>query len=173
MTKILLLILFSPLIISAQDPKPDYKNDTLYTTCGYTIYKGKTLQIGTGTGKKGQFRHILIKNDIAINSLVNNSIVVTELTNVKLWPLDAGYADITGTFIFKDSTSGTVELKIAFDRAIENNPNLASELAVPPEFRNSSRVILHQKLNVLFNLYTRGALSKTEYETQKDKLLKN
>ena len=61
-------------MLAAQDPKPSYNNDTLYTTCGYKIYKGQTLQFEKGTGKKGQFRFINITNGIAAVSLKNNSI---------------------------------------------------------------------------------------------------
>ena len=172
MIKVLFTLLLCPLMATAQDPKPSYTNDTLYTTCGYKIYKGQTLHFTKGTGKKGQFRFITIMNGIPVSSINNNSIAISELKYVKILPLDVGYVHIIGSIIFKDSTKGTVELQIAFDKAIENDPNLPSELAVPPEFRNSSRVILHQQLNKLFKLYASGAISKTEYETQKNKLLK-
>lgn len=171
MKKILCTMLLSPLILAAQDPKPSYKNDTLYTTCGYTIYKGQTLHFGKGTGKKGQFRYISIKNGIAVRSLINNSIVVKEMTNIAISPLDAGYVYIIGTIIFKDGSKGTVEIQMVFDKAIENDPSLPSELTVPPEFRNSSRVKLHRELTKLFKLYASGAISKTAYEAQKNKLL--
>lgn len=171
MRKILLALLLSPLMLAAQDPKPSYNNDTLYTTCGYKIYKGQTLQFEKGTGKKGQFRFINITNGIAAASLKNNSIVIRELKNVQITPLDVGYVDITGTITFKDGSKGTVELQMAYDKAIENDPNLPGELVVPVEYRNSSRVILHQQLNKLFKLFASGAISKTEYEAQKKKLL--
>jgi hypothetical protein len=158
-------------MLTAQDPKPSYKNDTLYTTCGYKIYKGQTLQFEKGTGQKGKFRYVTVKNGIAAGSLTNNSIIVKELKNVVITPLDVGYVDIIGTITFKDGSAGTVELQIAFDEAIENNTNLPSEIAVPSGFRNSSRVILHQKLNALFKLYLSGTISKSEYEAQKKKLL--
>jgi hypothetical protein len=171
MRKILFVLLLNPLMVTAQDPKPSFKNDTLYTTCGYKIYKGQTLYFGKGTGKKAQFRYVTVKNGIAPGSLINNSIVVKELRDIIITPLDVGFVDITGSIIFKDGSKGIVEIQIAFDMAIENDPNLPGELVVPPEYRNSSRVILHQKLNKLFKLYTSGSISKTEYETQKNKLL--
>lgn len=158
-------------MIVAQDPKPSYKNDTLYTTCGYKIYKGQTLHFAKGTGKKRQFRYVTVKNGITPGSLINNSIVIKEIKNIVLTPLDVGYIDVTGTVIFKDSSKGTVEIILAFDKAIENDPKLPSELIVPSEYRNSARVILHQKLNELFKLYTSGAITKTAYEAQKIKLL--
>ena len=172
MIKILFTLLLSPSLLSAQDPKPSYKSDTLYTTCGYKIYVGQTLHFAKGTGKKGQFKYVSMLNGISVGSLANNSIVVKELRNVAVTPLDVGYVDIVGAIVFKDGSKGTVELHMAFDQAIENNPNLPGELVVPLKFRNSSRVMLHQQLNKLFKLYASGAISKTEYEVQKDKLLK-
>lgn len=172
MIKILFTLLLSPLMITAQDPKPSYTNDTLYATCGYKFYKGQTLHFAKGTGKKGQFKYVTILNDIAVSSLANNSIVVRELNNVAVTPLDVGYVDIVGAIVFKDGSKGTIELHMAFDQAIENAPNLPGELVVPTHFRNSSRVILHQQLNKLFKLYASGAINKTEYEVQKNKLLK-
>ncbi len=174
MLRLIFTLLLSPLMSTAQealDPKPSFENDTLYTTCGYKIYVGRTLQIGNGTGKKGKFRHITITNSIAYSSLANNSILVREIKNVKISPLDAGSVDLTGTIVFKDSSISTVLLQLNFDKAIENEPHLPSELIVPAEFRNSSRVMLHQKLNKLFKLYVSGALNKTDYEAQKKKLL--
>ncbi len=171
MRMLLFILMLCPLISGAQDPKPSYKNDTLYTTCGYKIYKGQTLHFNKGTGKNGKFRYISIKNGIAIHSLSNNSIVVKEMKRVVISPLDAGYVDMTGTITFKDGSRGIIEIQIAYDEAIENVPDLPSELAVPPEFRNSSRVILHQKLNKLFKLYVTGVISKAEYEAEKGKLL--
>jgi hypothetical protein len=171
MIKVLFTLLLSPLLSAAQDPKPSYQADTLYATCGYKFYKGQTLHFAKGTGKKGKFRYVTITNGIAATSLINNSIMVKELKNVQISPIDAGYVEIIGNIIFKDGSKGAVEIHLAFDKAIENNPNLPSELAVPPEFRNSSRVILHRELNNLFKLYASGTISKTDYEAQKKKLL--
>ena len=83
MRKLLLILLLNPILLVAQDPKPSYKNDTLYTTCGYKIYKGQTLHFAKGTGKKGQFRFIAIKNGISAASLINKSIVVKRIERRK------------------------------------------------------------------------------------------
>ena len=155
----------------AQDPKPTYKDDTLYTTCGYKIYRGQTLQFGKGTGPKGKFRYISIKNGIPAASIINHSIIVKELKNVNLSPLDFGHVDIIGTIIFRDGSKGAIELHLIFDKAIENASDLPTELIVPPEFRNSSRVILHKELNTLFKLFVSGVINKVEYEMKKQQLL--
>ncbi|MFZ1370220.1 MAG: SHOCT domain-containing protein [Ferruginibacter sp.] len=171
MIKVLFTFLLCPLMLPAQDPKPYYKNDTLYATCGYAFYKGQTLHFAKGSGKKGQFRYITIKNGFAAHSLINSSMLIKDLQNIQITPLDVGYVDIIGTVIFKDSSKGNVVIQVAFDKAIENDPNLHTELVVPPQFRNSSRVILHQQLNKLFTLYASGSISKEAYEAQKSKLL--
>ena len=173
MKKILFALLFSPLITNAQlDPKPSYSNDTLYTTCGYKIYPGQILHFAKGTGKKGAFRYVSVLNGIAVASLVNTSVVVKELRNVKVVPMDDGYAGIYGIITFKDNSKAIIQIQLAYDKAIENSPDLPTELAVPAEFRNSNRVILHRQLNELFKLFLSGAISKKEYEERKTKLLR-
>ena len=171
MKKVLLILLFFPLILPAQEPKPSFKNDTLYATCGFKIYKGLVLQFGKGTEKKGTFRFIKIKNGVFYHSLVQNSIMVKEVKNFGITEPGTGTIEITGTIIFKDSSKGTVEIELSFDKAIENSPVLPTELIVPAEFRNSSRVRLSNELNRLFNLYKDGVITKADYEEQKKKLL--
>ncbi len=55
MLKILLALIFSTKVLHAQK-LPRFENDTLYTSCGYKIYKGKKLSFAEGTGKDGNFR---------------------------------------------------------------------------------------------------------------------
>ena len=171
MRKILFILLLCPLLSVSQEPKPLYKNDTLYATCGYKIYKGLTLQFGNGTGKNGKFRYIKINNHVSYAALVNNFIVVTEMKKFWVSRADIAYVQITGAIIFKDNSKGAVDMDIAFDLAIENSPGLPGELLVPAEFKNNRRVILRNQLNRLFKLYTNGTINKTEYESQKKKLL--
>lgn len=171
MKKLIFILLVYPLTTAAQEPKPVYTNDTLYTTCGYTIYVGRKLQFAKGTGKHGKFRFISIKNGIPAASLVNNSIIVSGMKNFKLAAPGEATIDITGAIVFKDGTKGSIELHISFDRAIENIPALPTELEVPASFRNSSKVLLVQELNKLLKLYAIGAINKTDYEAQKKSLL--
>lgn len=171
MKKVLLILLFFPLVLPAQEPKPSFKNDTLYATCGFKIYKGCTLKFGKGSGKKGTFRFIKIKNGVSYHSLAQSSIMVREVKNFGITEPGTGTIEITGTIIFKDNSKGTVEIEMSFDKAIENLPELPSELIVPVEFKNNSRVRLSKELNRLFNLYKDGAITKADYEEQKKKLL--
>ena len=172
MKKILFALLLCPLLTTAQvDPRPVYKNDTLHTTCGYKIYPGQILHFAKGTGSKGRFRYVSVLNNIPVSSLANSSIVVRELRNVRVTPMDDGYTDIYGLITFKDGSKTIILIQLAYDSAIENAPDLPTELVVPAEFRNSSRVVLHRQLNELFKLFLSGAISKTEYEDRKNKLL--
>ncbi len=171
MIKVLFTILLSPAMLTAQEPKPYYKNDTLYTTCGYKIYTGQLLQFAKGTGAKGKFRFVKINNDIPAGTLTNNSIVVKDLKNFGIPSHNNGHIELTGTIIFKDSSKGNIDITLAFDRAIENSPDLPTELVVPAECRNNSKIIFYNKLDKLFKLYAMGTITKTEYEAQKKKLL--
>ena len=54
MKKLLMILLLCPLLLTAQNILPRFENDTLYTSSGYKIYKGLTLQFGNGTGENKQ-----------------------------------------------------------------------------------------------------------------------
>jgi len=168
---ILVILLLSPFIVRAQEPGPLFKNDTLYTTCGYKIYKGKTLQIATGTGKKGKFRFISIKNGINPRSINNNTILVREIKNYRLNEPGSGRIEIVGTLVFKDGSAGSVEMDMAFDRAIEDAPDLPGELVAGAACKNNPEVKLVNELNRLFTAYTKGTIDRSTYEASKKKLL--
>ena len=151
MTKLLFAIFVCPLFALAQNAKPRFENDTLYTSSGYKIYKGQTLQFGKGTGKNGTFRFIIFKNGGTSSALQNASILIKELKNFDISSWANGYSlyelttygfgnrfiEITGTINYKDGSKGYIEIKMAFDKAIENFPDLPSELIVPAEFRKT------------------------------------
>ena len=172
MSKIrLFALLIFPLVIQGQEPGPMYKNDTLYTTCGYRIFPGQVLHFGKGVGKKGQYRYIRIKNGINPGSLAKSHIVVKTITQTRLSTIEVSSAVLTGTIIFHDGTSGYIEFYMEFDRAVENPKNGSGELTVPQELQNCPRIHLRNQLNALLEIYGRGALTQEEYETRKKKLL--
>jgi hypothetical protein len=130
MKQFLFLLLLCPLLSAAQD-KSRFENDTLYTSCGFKIYKGQTLQFGKGTSYTG-FRYIKIKNGVPPHSLENTSIIVNDLSNYEGLIMKI---DVTGSIIYKDGSKGTVALTIAFDQAIGTRlPGTISELVLPVEF---------------------------------------
>jgi hypothetical protein len=165
------IVLLCPLLIQAQSPGPSFKNDTLRSISGYSIYKGGVLQFGKGSGKNNKFKFITVKNGIPETALMNNTIYVTGLANYGKNYDDGCYIDITGSVVFKDGSRGNVELKIFVDKAIENNNGIAGELIVPPAFINNARVILNSELKRLLDLYINGTLDRAAYETQKQQLL--
>ncbi len=165
------ILLCTPLLCVAQQPQPKFENDTLYTASGYKIYKGLTLHFGKGTRTNGKFRFVNIKTDIASASLTNNSIVVKKMKNYGISVLGNGYITIIGTIKYKDGSKGSVDIHMAFDRAIENSPNLPSELIVPDEYRNKKILSVADEIKKLNNLYEDGIITKEEFEVQKKKLL--
>ena len=169
--KLLFTFPLSPLISTAQYVVPRFENDTVYTTCGYKIYKGQTLQFGKGTGNNGRFKFINIKNGVPADSLTNKKIVVKKLKNFGISALGNGYIEIVSTLIYKDGSKGYIDIHLAFDNAIENSPELLSELIVPDEFRNKQEVRIAKEITNLNQLYRESPLTKEEFETQKKKLL--
>jgi len=165
------IVLLCPLFIHAQSPGPKFKNDTVYSIGGYQIYKGQVLQFGKGSGKNGGFKYVSTKNGIPETALMNNTILVTDLTNFGKNDEGDAYIDITGSVVFKDGTKGKVELKLFFDKAIENNNGMPGEMIVPPAFINNYKVILYNELKRLLDLYISGTIDRAAYETQKQKLL--
>ena len=133
MKQFLLFLLLCPLLSTAQD-KPRFEKDTLYTSCGFKVYKGQTLQFGKATSFKG-FRYITINNGVAARSLENNSIIVNDLSNYVGTMFSFMNIDVTGNIVYRDGSKGTVVLTIAFDQAIGSRlPGTISEIILPEEF---------------------------------------
>lgn len=171
MKKLILALVLSPLLSIAQKQIPRYQNDTLYTTSGFKMYKGQTLQFGKGTRPDGKFRYVNIKSETTSAALANNTIVIKKMKNFGISILGNAYIQIIGTFTFKDGSNGYIDIHMAFDRAIENSLNLPSELIVPDEFRNKAVMSVADELKKLNKLFLDGILTKEEYEVEKKKLL--
>jgi len=156
---------------AAQGQVPRFVNDTLYTTSGFTIYKGQTLYFGKGSGRNGKYRYININSGASSSSLANSSVFIRELKNYGISVLYNGYIDIIGTITFKDGSQSYLNIHVAFDRAIENSLKLPSEIKVPDEFRNKPWANTSDELIRLQKEYIRGDLTKEEYEAQKKAVL--
>jgi hypothetical protein len=168
---IFILLLALPVAAFAQPVHSRYVNDTLYTSSGFRIYEGQTLHFGNGTGRAGKFKYINIKSETASASLANNSIVVKKLKNYGVSVLGNGYIEIIGKIVYKDGSKGSVDIHMAFDRAIEDDPNVPGELIVPDEYRNKRQSIVADEIEKLEKLYQKGTITKEEFEAQKKKLL--
>lgn len=171
MNKLLLTLLLFPLLSTAQKTVPRFENDTLYTTSGFKIYKGQTLRFGKGSYKNRYYRFINIKSGAMDRQLPTSTMFVKEVKNFGISVFYNGYIDITGTITFKDGTKSYLDIHVAFDRAIENDPKLISELAVPDEFRNKPGGNKSDEIMKLYKQYAEGDLTEEEYEEQKKKIL--
>ena len=169
---ILFLLLLIPLASTAQQTLPRYENDTLYTSSGYKIYKGLTLEFAKGTVRDGRFRYVTIKNGWLTKSLTNCPVIINEIKKYSVSVLDNGYIDLTGYITFKNGSKEFIVLHMAFDRAIENSPVLLSELKVPDEFRNTRPRNIDKELVTAQNLYEDKVITKAEYLAMKAKLIK-
>ncbi len=167
MKKILYLLLLSPIVLKSQQLVPRFENDTLYTTSGYKIYKGQTLNLAEGSGKDGKFRFIKIRGRDNDSKLTKKSFVVRKLSDFKISGIGNAFIRIQATD--KDSEREIIFM-LAFDRAIESYPGLSSELIVPDEFKKKKDSVADQ-ISELYKLYQDSILTKEEFETQKKKLL--
>jgi len=138
MKKLLFSLLFCPIIGTAQNAGSRFENDTLYTSCGYKIYKGQTLQLGTGTSAAGYFRYIKFHSNMGKNNtytLQNSTILVTRLRNYKNAGGDDQDIRITGMVTYADGKKEEADIIMEFERAIESSGGQPGELIVPAEFK--------------------------------------
>lgn len=170
------LILPKEYLISKQQAiamhKPAFEDDTLYTSCGFKIYKGQYLQFGEATGIGGRFRYVNIVNSIPHSALENNRILVWDISGLSFSVLGNAYIDITGTVVLKNKRSKDVEIHLAFDHAIENVPGIPSEIVVPDEFRGKLTRDTETEIDRIEMLYKTAIITKEEYETAAKKLIK-
>ena len=141
MKQFILFLLLCPLLSSAQK-KHRFENDTLYTSCGFKIYKGQTLRFGKANEWIG-FRYIKLKNGAKAGSLENNSVVVKNLLRYGTSATGSAVINIKAAIVYRDGSKGSISMTIAFDLAIGRLlPGLAAELMVPEEFRISKEKAL-------------------------------
>lgn len=138
MKKLILLALMSPLFSTAQNNLPRFEKDTLYTSGGYKIYKGQTLQLGKGTSDAGYFTFIKfhptqIKNNTYI--LQNSTLLVSRVRTYKYAGADNNSIRINGTLTYKDGKQEETDIVVNFERATEDYDGLASELVVPEAYK--------------------------------------
>ena len=160
----------------AQNTVPRFENDTLYTTCGYKIYKGQIIQLDSGTAENAKFRFIKFQNggsNLDAKKFQRTSILVKKLSDYKISGLGNRYIGISGTITYKDGSKAKIEIDMNFERAINNFAGLPGEIIVPEEFKNKGTegggVI--DEIERLYRLYREGALTKEEYQVLKKKVI--
>lgn len=171
MRKLLFIFLLYPFVLKAQEPMPIFENDTLYTSSGYKIFKGQTLEFANGLERYGRFKYVTIKKSgILSTSLTNCAVIVKEFKKFWVSALNNGYIVFDGYLIRKDGSRDYLILQMAFDRAIENSRVLPSEIKVPDEFRNKYKRDLKRERTGLYNLYQDKVITKVAYNEMKKKL---
>ncbi len=175
MKKLALIFFLCPLWAEAQETLPRFKNDTVYTSSGYKIYKGQVLYLASGTASKGKkFQFIKLENGgIHLPNPIykNTSITVNELYDYKVTDLGNCYIGITGTITYKDGSKSRIGIDINFDKAINNFDGSPGELIVSEEFRNKRTTTVAAEIERIYALYKDGELSREEYEELKMNLL--
>ncbi len=172
MKKLLFALLLCPFFSKAQELKPRFENDTLYTLSGYKIYIGKAIEFANGLERYDRFKFVSVKNGILSTSLTNCSVTVKSFKKFWISGLNNGYILFDGYLKRQNGVIEFIVLQMAFDRAIENSPVLPSEIKVPDEFRNKyPRNIEREKL-FLRNLYEDNLITKAAYKEMKIKLEK-
>jgi hypothetical protein len=131
-------MLLIPFISTAQSSLPSFQNDTLSTTGGYKIYKGQTLQFGTGTSAAGYFTFIKFHQNMAKNNtytLQNGTMLVKNLRAYKYSSGDNNSIRIAGTITYKDGKKEEADILVNFERATEDYDGQPSELIVPEQYK--------------------------------------
>jgi hypothetical protein len=199
MKRSLLILLVFPFLSYAQTAS--FENDTLYTSGGYKIYKGRVLELGKGLSEAGYFRFIKFHTNMSRNDtyiLQGGTILVKSLKQFKTASSGDHTIRISGTATRKDNSALEVDFFLTFDKAIFGEEGSAGELIVPKEFRKRPAVVtavpaeqpvtedpakkvtsidelkkllVADEIKKLFDLYKAGALTKEEYENRKKKLL--
>lgn len=197
--KLLIVLFFCPLLSAAQKTEPRFENDTLYTSGGYQIYKGQTLQLANGTSAAGYFKFLkfhsnMVRTDTYI--LQNSTVLVHKVRNFKYSGNDNYNIRISGTASLKNGKKIPVDFTMDFEKSISGTEGLAAEMIVPAEFKTRPAVtatvkqqpaatetkketapadlrklMVADEIKKLFDLYKAGALTKEEFEAQKKKLL--
>jgi hypothetical protein len=157
MKKLIILALLCPLFTTAQDEENHrFENDTLYTSSGYKIYPGRTLQIGKRANDFTGFRYIS-KISTQPTSLENIAVLVKELSGYGHSPTGSATIDVKASINYRDGSKGLVSFTLAFDLAIGSRlPGTYHELTLPEEYRISvaQAMALHKPALQNDTLYT-------------------
>jgi len=172
MKRLLFVLFLFPFASNAQERIFKFEDDTLYTSSGYKIFSGQTLEFNQGLERDGRFRYVTVKNGYLSKTLTNATVIVKEIISVTTTALDNGYVDLKGYITLKDGSRGLIILHMSFDYVIENSPDLPSELKVPDEFRNRFKRNIKHELTTARNLYEDKVISKAEYKVLNEKLEK-
>jgi Short C-terminal domain len=201
MKKIFALLLLLPMAAVSQNNAARFENDTLYSTGGYMIYKGQTLNLAKGTSAAGYFKHLKFHSSMSRTdtyTMQHSTVLVNRLRNFKVQG-DRYTIRINGMATLSDGRKTEVDMIMDVENAMAGTDGLAAELTVPAEYvsrrtipaatpkpgkqpeENNDRqeaapadlrkLLVADEIKKLFDLFKAGALTKEEFESQKKKLL--
>lgn len=170
MTKYVLIgILFIP-IYSFSQRFPKFENDTVYTECGFNIFKGQIIHLGFPSGNR-KFRFITKVGEIG--NIGDCDFIVVGIKKFIVSGLGNHFAYVDGKIVYKDGSTQKIFLKINIDKAIEPFAGLAPEIILPERFKQ--KLAPKNKLDEikkLKELFDDSAITKEEYDSLKVKILK-
>jgi len=170
MFKVLAFLMLCTITLKAQI-LPKFENDTLYTKCGFKIYKGQKLKFAKGTGRDGTFASIKVRGSDNPKRLTNRELEVTEVSDYYISGLENAYIKIHGTYADSTGKIKKIKFKMIFEKALGEKAGVRPEIIAPSEFICGGTAIKTTELEELYGLYQKGILTKEEYETQKRRLL--
>ncbi|MBL7703254.1 MAG: hypothetical protein JNM14_13465 [Ferruginibacter sp.] len=150
--------------------KPAFENDTLFTSCGFKIYKGQYLEIGQTTGFAGRFRYLNILTPVDHGILEKERVLVLDISGFGFTLQGNGFAYIAVELARKNKRPKGLEMHLSFDQAIENIPGIPSELVVPDGFRGILKKDPLTELERIENLYHSKIITKAELDAATKKL---
>jgi hypothetical protein len=172
MKTLILILSFLPSLLLAQG-FPKFENDTLYTACGFKIFKGQQITFSKGAGRDGNFKFVKIKGNDNPNRLKNKTIIVESLYDFYISGLGNSYITIRTTLSKENGKSKTLRIKLVFDKAISGFNGFPPEILVPEEFKINSKGNNAEDLQKFYKLFENGIITKEEFEKQKKRILEN
>jgi hypothetical protein len=160
-----------PSLCFAQKPVPRFEHDTVYTTCGFKIYKGQTLQLGHGN-ENGKLRFVRDNWKLYGFPFGDGKITILYFEKYIISRMGNPYIDVAVDLVTKKGKKVMGGMKIYFDKAIEPSASLGPEIIVPDEFRVKISVgSIADEIAKLNKLYQDSIITKEEFEMAKRKLL--
>jgi len=180
MKKLLLLVLFYPIVLKAQERFPVIVNDTLFISPYDYYWKGCHIKTGPGTLPNGDFKYITsspsswvalmnasandpLKGVVPLKSWASGTMLTVKEIRAtgsrkrgfKVW-LIVGGGNIVNYLVDIEFATGAGEV-------ISNNPQYQK--------KNVSPFSIADEIKKLKDLLDAGAITQEEYDNQKKKLL--
>ena len=134
MKNIFIILAFISTNIFAQD-YVRFENDTIFTTCGFKIFKGQKLTFSNGSGTNENFRYVKIKGNDNPNRLRNKTIIVNKLSEYHVTMHGDATITIQSEISKESGQKKTIRFILFFEKAIYGYNGLSPELVLPDEYK--------------------------------------